>query len=200
MASVRMVVAGLTVDPLSKAPIVVLRQEEGTRAIPIWIGLMEASAIAAQLEGIEPPRPMTHDLLRNAVDSLGGELKRVVVNDLRGNTFYALLELLCDGELITVDARPSDAIALALRADAPIYVDERVMAEAQPIEILEEEDASDDDQDASEDEASSEADLAAGEDQRGAASPTPLDPTTPPERWTEILEGLDPADFGKYKM
>lgn len=124
-------VKGLIVDPSSNVPIVLLRsQEEVARVLPIWIGIFEANAIALQLEGIEPPRPMTHDLAIQLLTTLEARMVRVVVNDLADNTFYAQIVLAApDGETV-VDSRPSDAIALALRTEAPIFVADQVLAKA----------------------------------------------------------------------
>ena len=189
--AIRMVVAGLAVDPGSKAPMVVLKEEGGDRAFPIWIGLMEASAIAAKLEETKVPRPMTHDLLAALIDSLGGRVDRIVVSELRGNTFYALLHIDRGGEELVVDARPSDAIALALRTDAPIFVEQQVLDNAHQIRIR---------KTPEEDSAEGQPSGEAGDEVEAATSPRPLDPNTPPEKWTEILENLDPEAFGKYKM
>jgi len=131
----RVTVRGLTLDPVTNAPIVILKTEEGGRFLPIWIGLFEANAIAMQMEGISTPRPMTHDLLRNLVDTLGATVTRVVVHSLRENTFHATLFLGAAGEERPLDARPSDAIAVALRAGAPIFVSDEVLASARVVEV-----------------------------------------------------------------
>src|SRR5512143_586204 len=110
-----MAIKGLMVDPITNMPIIVLREVEGHRVLPIWVGVFEANAIALQVENVQTPRPMTHDLLRTAISALGGQLERVVVCELKENTFYALLHLRSPSGLHTIDARPSDAIALALR-------------------------------------------------------------------------------------
>ena len=127
---VRMHVKALMVDSTSNAPIVLLRDEELSRILPIWIGVYEANAIALHLEGVEPPRPMTHDLAIRLIDTLEARMVRVVVNDLADNTFFA--KIILDGENgeRVVDSRPSDAIALALRTQAPIYVTETVLEKA----------------------------------------------------------------------
>lgn len=122
-----MTVAGLAVDPSSNAPILILNSKDEEFSVPIWIGLMEAAAIASVLQNIEFDRPMTHDLFRNFIEQAGVSVPRIEVSDLRENTFYA--KILCsakDGEFV-VDARPSDAIALALRLKADIYVDDMVV-------------------------------------------------------------------------
>jgi uncharacterized protein len=113
---IEMTIKGLMIDPVTSTPIVVLRDLEGQRVLPIWVGVFEANAIAVQIENVTLPRPMTHDLLRNVISDLHAEVERIVVNDLRDNTFFAIIQLIVQGERVTVDARPSDAIALALRA------------------------------------------------------------------------------------
>ena len=127
---IEMSIKGLMVDPVTNAPIVLLRDEAGTRVLPIWVGVFEANAIALQVENVTTPRPMTHDLLRQVITDLRASVERVVVNDLREGTFYALIELRVDGRTVAVDSRPSDAIALALRARAPIFVEEAVLEQA----------------------------------------------------------------------
>ena len=117
----------LMVDPITNLPIILLRDRDGQRVLPIWVGGFEANAIALQIENITTPRPMTHDLLRNVIHDLKAEIRKVVVSDLKDNTFYALIHLEVNGEPLAVDARPSDAIALALRARAPIFVEDRVI-------------------------------------------------------------------------
>jgi bifunctional DNase/RNase len=115
-------------------PIVLLKDKEGDRVLPIWVGIFEANAIALQIENISTPRPMTHDLLRNVISDLDGRVDRVVVCDLKDNTFYAIIHLTVRGERIAVDARPSDAIALALRTRSPILVEETVIDNAKTVE------------------------------------------------------------------
>jgi bifunctional DNase/RNase len=132
---IEMSIKGLTVDPITNTPIVLLQDDEGQRVLPIWVGMFEANAIALQIENISSPRPMTHDLLRDVIENLKGEITRVVVNDLRDNTFYAQLHLLVDDAPVVVDARPSDAIALALRARAPIFAEDTVIANAKSVDV-----------------------------------------------------------------
>ncbi len=132
---VEMTIKGLMVDPITNMPIVILKDEEGQRVLPIWVGIFEANAIALQIENIETPRPMTHDLLRNVIDDLHAGVEKIVVSDLKDNTFYALIHLLVDGQVVAVDARPSDAIALALRVRAPILVEEEVIDNAKNIDF-----------------------------------------------------------------
>jgi hypothetical protein len=132
--SVQVTVAGLTIDPNNNSPIIILKDEAGEKTLPIWIGLLEATAIASELENIKFSRPMTHDLLRNVIKSFGGSVEKVEVVDLKDNTFFALIYTLANGQPIAIDARPSDAIALALRMKCPIFVQEKVFESAGRIE------------------------------------------------------------------
>jgi bifunctional DNase/RNase len=132
---VEMKVRGLALDPVSNMPIILLRDEEEKRSLPIWVGIFEANAIALELEKISTPRPMTHDLIKNILESVEAKVEKIVVNDLRDNTFFALIHLRMGDEEITVDSRPSDAIALALRVGAPIFVDEDVVRRAKSVEV-----------------------------------------------------------------
>jgi bifunctional DNase/RNase len=132
---IEMRVSGLTMDPITNTPIVILKDLAEKKAIPIWIGIFEASAIATEIEKITFSRPMTHDLLNEVVKVLKSEVIRVEIHDLRNNTFFANIQLLRDGGLIVVDARPSDAIAVALRAGAPIFVDERVIEKSRNVDF-----------------------------------------------------------------
>jgi bifunctional DNase/RNase len=161
-----MLVSGLTLDPLTNSPIVILKEVDGDRTLPIWIGLLEATAIASELEGIKFSRPMTHDLLKTIIDTIDIEINKVEVCDLKNNTYYALIHLVHQGKKISIDARPSDALALSLRVDAPIFVDEEVIKKSKQIDLTTE----------------------------------PQDKTEQGKKWQEILERLDPEDFGKYKM
>ena len=131
---IEMSIKGLMVDPITNAPIVLLRDEAGNRVLPIWVGVFEANAIALQVENIAPPRPMTHDLLRQIITDLRGTVERIVITDLKDSTFYALIHLRVAGDLVMVDSRPSDAIALALRVKAPIFVEEVVLEQAKSVE------------------------------------------------------------------
>ena len=130
---VEMKIRGLMVDPSTQQPIVILKNLEGTTVLPIWVGLFEASAIALEVEKSAAPRPMTHDLLRNLIHGMNGRVQRVVVSELRNDTFFAVIWIEQEGELVTIDARPSDALALALRSDCPIFVDEEVLRAAKVI-------------------------------------------------------------------
>jgi uncharacterized protein len=127
---IEMSIKGLMIDPVTNVPIVILRDTENQRVLPIWVGPVEANAIALQIENVAPPRPMTHDLLRNVLTELGASVTRVIIEDLRDNTFYAYVELERNGDVWLIDARPSDAIALSLRVRAPVFVDSRVLERA----------------------------------------------------------------------
>jgi len=168
---VKMTVAGITLDSTNNMPIIILKSEDDEVAIPIWIGLIEASAIATELEGIKLGRPMTHDLLKNILEGMGGKLKRIVVNDLKENTFYASLFVELNQAEVEIDSRPSDAIALALRCNAEIYVSQKVIDTSQHIDV-------------------STLKAALQSDGEGKNK----------DKWTELLENLKPEDFGKYKM
>ena len=130
---VAMSIKGLMLDPVSNSPIVVLKDDAEKFFLPIWVGIFEANAIALQLENVSTPRPMTHDLLRNMIAELDARVTRVVINDLRDSTFFAQIRVMTGERTLELDARPSDAIALALRADAPIYVAQSVLEQAQTI-------------------------------------------------------------------
>ena len=132
---IEMTIKGLMVDPITNMPIIILRDKEGQRVLPIWVGVFEANAIALQIENVTTPRPMTHDLLRNVIQDLRGSITKIVVSDLKENTFYALIYLTVGGQVMAVDARPSDAIALALRARAPIFVEEAVIDHAKTADL-----------------------------------------------------------------
>jgi bifunctional DNase/RNase len=148
-------------------PMIVLRDEEEKRSLPIWVGLAEANAIALELEKIPTARPMTHDLIRNILESVGARVTKVVVNDLKENTFYAVIHLRLGPNDLTVDSRPSDAIALALRVDAPIYVDEEVLNKAESVEV------------------------------KVAKEPESTGKPDDPARIKEWLESIKPGDFDK---
>jgi len=135
---VEMTIKGLMVDPITNTPIVILRDKDGSRVLPIWVGLFEANAIALQIENVATPRPMTHDLLRNVIRDLDATVQKIVVCDLQDNTFYALIYLSRHGETLAIDARPSDAIALALRTSAPIFVEDSVIDNAKTVDVTSE--------------------------------------------------------------
>ena len=132
---IEMTIKGLMVDPITNMPIVILRDKDGQKVLPIWVGMSEANAIALQIENIATPRPMTHDLLRNVIHDLNATVRKIVVCDLQDNTFYALIYLTIGGETLAIDARPSDAIALALRTRAPIFVEETVIDNAKTVDF-----------------------------------------------------------------
>jgi uncharacterized protein len=131
---IEMAIKGLMLDPITNLPIVLLRDLDNQRVLPIWVGPVEANAIALQVENVAPPRPMTHDLLRNLLQELGATLARVIIADLRDNTFFAYLELRRGSETILVDARPSDALALSIRTKSPVFVDDKVLEQAKSVD------------------------------------------------------------------
>ncbi len=135
---IEMRVGGLTLDPVTKTPIVILKDAENKLNLPIWIGLMEATAMATELEGIKMARPMTHDLLRNLIVDLGGVVESIEVTDLRDNTYYAVICLQAGGRKVLIDSRPSDAISLALRTKSPIFVAKRVLEASSVLQQSEE--------------------------------------------------------------
>jgi bifunctional DNase/RNase len=157
-----MIISKLALDSITKSPIVILKEVDGERSLPIWIGLLEANAIASELEGIKFSRPMTHDLLKNIMEMMDIEVKRVEVCDLKNNTYYALIHITHNGKEISIDARPSDALALSLRFEAPIFVEEEVINKSMQIDLQ-------------------------GE---------PEDKSDQGMKWQEILEKMDPDDFG----
>jgi bifunctional DNase/RNase len=124
---IEMTIRRLIPDPITNMPVVVLVEKDGERVLPIWVGVYEGTAIELQMENVETPRPMTHDLLKSVIASLGGEVERVVVCELRDNTFYATIDIRMPQGVVTIDARPSDAIALALRTGSRVFVEESVM-------------------------------------------------------------------------
>lgn len=177
---IEMKVKGLTLDPLTNVPIVILRETEGERALPIWVGIFEAHAIAREIENFQTPRPMTHDLIRNIISGVKGRVSRIVVNDLKDNTFYAEIYLAINGSEIVVDSRPSDAIAIALRTKAPIFVVEKVLEEAKSIEFTE----------AKEGEGAAKESGKEGAEEKIQENPEDV------KRW---LENLKPEDFMKFE-
>jgi len=132
---IEMQIKGLMMDPVTGVPIVILRNADNQRVLPIWVGPVEANGIALQIENVTPPRPMTHDLLKNLLTEFDARVQRVVITALRGNTFYAYLDIDRQGTRILVDARPSDALAVALRSRAPVFVDDAVLDQASSVEV-----------------------------------------------------------------
>jgi uncharacterized protein len=124
---IEMKIRGLMMDPVTQMPIVVLKETNTDTVLPIWVGVYEANAIALEIEKVNPPRPMTHDLLKNLLVGLEAQVHKVVVTELKEDTFYAVIWLQRNGQIISIDSRPSDALALALRMDCPIFVDEEVL-------------------------------------------------------------------------
>src|SRR5687767_3137168 len=132
-----MKIRGLMMDPVTNMPIVILKDVNGNSVLPIWVGIYEANAIALEIEKVNTPRPMTHDLIKNLLLGLNTGVRKVVVNDLRDDTFYALIWLERDGQEISIDSRPSDALALALRLDCPIFVEEDVLKSSKLANVTE---------------------------------------------------------------
>ena len=161
-----MVIWTLAVDSSTNSPIVILKEIDGERTLPIWIGLLEATVIATEMQGIKFARPLTHDLLKNIIELIDVKVKKVEICDLKEDTYYALVYINYNGREIPLDARPSDALALALRVNAPIFAVEEVIQNARQVQIRK----------------------------------VPKDQPEQEKKWKEILEDLDPEDFGKYKM
>ncbi len=138
-----MTVRGIALDPITNMPIIILKDQDEKRALPIWVGIFEANAIALELEKIATPRPMTHDLIKNILDGVGASVQQIVINDLKENTFFAVIEVNFNGNVVNIDSRPSDAIALALRLNAPIFVTDKVVTKAKSMDIAEETEDSD---------------------------------------------------------
>ena len=133
-----MIISVLAVDSQTKSPIVISKEVKGERSLPIWIGMLEAHAIASEMEGVKLLRPMTHDLLKNILELVDAKVNKVEINDLRENTYYAIIHITHEDKEITIDARPSDALALSLRTNAPIFASEEVISQSARIEITEE--------------------------------------------------------------
>ncbi len=157
-----MVISKVVVDSVTKSPIVILTEIDGERSLPIWIGLLEANAIASEMEGVKFPRPMTHDLMKNIMDLANVKVKKVEVCDLKNDTYFALIHITHNGKEVSIDSRPSDALALSLRCRAPIFAAEEVLKRAVQIDLQ-------------------------GE---------PEDKSDQGKKWQEILEKMDPDDFG----
>lgn len=132
---IKMDISGLTVDPLTNSPIVILKEVDGKKTLPIWIGLLEATAIASELEGIKFSRPMTHDLLNNLLAMINVNITKIEVCDLKDNTYYAMIHFKKGEKEMSIDARPSDALALSLRVDAPIFVSEEIIDRSKEIDL-----------------------------------------------------------------
>ena len=162
---IEMKVGGLTLDPVTKTPIVILKDAENKLNLPIWIGLMEATSMATELEGIKMARPMTHDLLHNLIQEVGGRVEAIEVTSLQDNTYYAAIRLKVGERDIVVDCRPSDAISLALRTKSPIFVAAQVLESSSVLQRLED--------------SEEEADLS----------------SVSRDKWAEILEKMSPDDF-----
>jgi len=171
--TIQMSVGGLTLDPVTKTPIVILKDTENKLNLPIWIGLLEATAMATEIEGIKMARPMTHDLLKNILGEVGCAVESVEITDLKENTYYAAVYLNLGGRQVMIDSRPSDAIALALRTKSPIYVAKAVLEASSVLQQNEE----------------GKEDAAAVENVSNVSK----------EKWAEILEKMAPEDF-KYKQ
>jgi len=169
--SIQMSVGGLTLDPVTKTPIVILKDTDNKLNLPIWIGLLEATAMATEIEGIKMARPMTHDLLKNILGQVGCSVQSVEITELKENTYYALVYLTISGRELVVDSRPSDAIALALRTKSPIFVAKAVLEASSILQQNEE----------------------------GKEGVVENVSNVSKEKWAEILEKMTPDDF-KYKM
>jgi uncharacterized protein len=133
-----MKIRGLMMDPVTNMPIVVLKDAQGTAVLPIWVGIYEANAIALEIEKVQTPRPMTHDLLKNMLTGLNVHVQKVVVSDLKDDTFYALIWMEREGQMMSMDSRPSDALALALRLDCPIFVEDQVLKNSKMASVVSE--------------------------------------------------------------
>jgi len=127
-------ICSLNMDPVTNSPIVILKEIEGDQTLPIWIGLLEATAIASEIEGVTFSRPMTHDLLKNILDKTDTKVKRIEICDLKDNTYYAIIHVSSKGKALSIDSRPSDALAIALRTRAPIFVSDDVLKKSKQIE------------------------------------------------------------------
>jgi bifunctional DNase/RNase len=169
--AIQMSVGGLTLDPVTKTPIVILKDTDNKLNLPIWIGLLEATAMATEIEGIKMARPMTHDLMKNILGEVGCAVDSVEITDLKENTYFALVYLTIAGRQVIIDSRPSDAIALALRTKSPIFVSKAVLEASSILQQTEE----------------------------GKEPPVENVSNVSQEKWAEILEKMTPDDF-KYKM
>jgi bifunctional DNase/RNase len=166
-----MSVGGLTLDPVTKTPIVILKDTENKLNLPIWIGLLEATAMATEIEGIKMARPMTHDLLKTILGEVGGSVESVEITELKENTYYAAVNISLAGRQLIIDSRPSDAIALALRTKSPIFVAKAVLEASSVLQQTDD----------------------------GKESAVENMSNVSKEKWAEILEKMGPDDF-KYKQ
>jgi bifunctional DNase/RNase len=169
--TIEMSVGGLTLDPVTKTPIVILKDTENKLNLPIWIGLLEATAMATEIEGIKMARPMTHDLLKTILGEVGGTVDSVEITELKENTYYASVNISLAGRQVMIDSRPSDAIALALRTKSPIYVAKAVLEASSVLQQSDE----------------------------GKEPPLENVSNVSQEKWAEILEKMGPGDF-RYKQ
>ena len=169
--AIQMSVGGLTLDPVTKTPIVILKDTDNKLNLPIWIGLLEATAMATEIEGIKMARPMTHDLIKNILGEVGCAVDSIEITDLKENTYFALVNLNISGRQVVIDSRPSDAIALALRTKSPIFVAKAVLEASSILQQNEE----------------------------GKEPPVENVSNVSQEKWAEILEKMTPDDF-KYKQ
>ncbi|MCX7613389.1 MAG: bifunctional nuclease family protein [Caldimicrobium sp.] len=172
MNKIKVLLHGLAIDPVSNSPVMLLKEIQGNRILPIWIGVLEATSIASRLENIQFPRPLTHDLLKNILDFVGIKVPKIEIVDLKDNTYYAIITLEVQGELVDIDARPSDAVAMALRMGSEIFVHEEVLQKSQTF---------------------TEAPYKEQQEEMVGATEEEK------EKLKEILEELDPKHF-KYKM
>ena len=166
-------IEGFAIDQRNKTPIILLRTEEGEQTIPIWIGMLEATSIASALNDVKFDRPMTHDLFRNFLDLLDIRVSQIDVCDIKNRTYYAEIHFIAEEDTFSLDARPSDAIAMAIRFGAPIYVDDKVVRKS--LETI-------------------------GDGPALDKSVEVQDKSEDGEKWAEYLKRLDPEDFGKYKV
>src|SRR5574341_592763 len=169
--TIQMSVGGLTLDPVTKTPIVILKDTENKLNLPIWIGLLEATAMATEIEGIKMARPMTHDLLKTILGEVGGSVESVEITELKENTYYASVNISLAGRQVIIDSRPSDAIALALRTKSPIFVAKAVLEASSVLQQSED----------------------------GKETPVENMSNVSKEKWAEILKKMGPDDF-KYKQ
>lgn len=189
--AIEMFVGGLVIDPNTQSPVVVLKNESGDFCLPIWIGAAEATSIASAIKQVALSRPLTHDLMYDLCEQLSVRVDRVVVTELKESTYYAELVLVQGDRILMIDSRPSDAIAMALRASAPIYVAQKVLEQAKIVFS----------QQAPSDASSQDQEIVEGgeDDEEGTTRIQKNLRTVDREQWAEILKNLDPDDF-KYEM